>query len=93
MKQEFPDYKNLMQKDLAKWEKETVKLADEAEIKININAAIGSQVIRKSRRSQEPSSTVPKIQSLSVTEDVESKEKQDFTWKTTDNSFSFNFKV
>lgn len=93
MKQEFPDYKNLMKKDLAKWEKETENLANEADFSININAAKGSQVIRKSRRSQEPSSALPKIENLSVNEDEKSNEEKDFSWKTSNNSFSFNFNV
>jgi hypothetical protein len=93
MKQEFPDYKNLMKKDLAKWEKETENLANEADFSININAAKGSQVIRKSCRSQEPSSALPKIENLSVNEDEKSNEEKDFSWKTSNNSFSFNFNV
>lgn len=93
MKQEFPDYKNLMKKDLAKWEKETAKYETEADFSINISAAKGSQVIRKSRRSAEPSSTLPDIKNLSVNEAGDGKKEQDFTWKTSDNSFSFNFSV
>ena len=93
MKQEFPDYKNLMKKDLAKWEKETENLANEADFSININGAKGSQVIRKSRRSQEPSLALPEIENLTVTEDGKNSEEKGFSWKTSNNSFSFNFAV
>ena len=93
MKQEFPDYKALMKKDLAKWEKETETMANGADFSININAAKESQVIRKSRRGQESSTALTKMEKLSLTDDEKNNEENGFSWTTSNTPFSFNFNV
>lgn len=86
MRQYFPNYRALMEKDLLNWEKETVRM--EADANFSSSSTKRGHVVNSRRKSESKSDSAvaESIEKLSLADSGEP-----FKWQTTNESFSFNF--
>ena len=83
MRQYFPDYRNLMKKDLEKWESETARMEKDANF---ADGTVKGFSINIRKKNQEP-------RLEDSVKDMKLSEEKSFKWKDSNESFSFNFNL
>ena len=82
MRQYFPDYRNLIKKDLEKWESETARMEKDANFANGTSKGFSINI----RKKNQEASIEESVKDLKIKED-------DFKWQDSNESFSFNFKL
>ena len=82
MRQYFPDYRNLIKKDLEKWESETARMEKDTNFANGTSKGFSINI----RKKNQEASIEESVKDLKIKED-------DFKWQDSNESFSFNFKL